>query len=316
MRNLSRFILVLVLLLMITSVATAGAPELEPFSTTGYTTDIEFEPLPSGDTKFHLVAQGETGGFFDGGAFTFEEWGVYYPETEPVYIPSLGLSVGANHGLLNVITNNQVSMYSGEVNMRFGGQAIITDLSDPYDVSAIGSFAVINGTADYINLKGQGTYEGDADYVFTVDYTPCEGKNCPDQCAAFGSKRLKVKKDKVEWRIENEGKNDLTVNSVTLSWLGSDVPLDKVIMGGKTLENSPAMDVPDPPIVPGHYSIIDLSNWGGEDRDIQVRSGKNAKLTFNFDDKGISQETSDYTILVEFAEGCAFTFVDFPPPAP
>ncbi len=100
MKNLSRVILVFVLLLLVTSIVAAGAPELESFSTTGYTRldpiPIQ-EPLPSGYIKFHLFAVGdpddstclrtlacaECGLIYPDenlwkmrGSFIFEEWGL------------------------------------------------------------------------------------------------------------------------------------------------------------------------------------------------------------------------------------------------
>ena len=317
MKNLSRVILVFVLLLLVTSIASAGGPRLESFSTTGYTLFYppelapEFETLPSGDTKFHLFAQGDTGGFFNGGSFTFEEWGVYYPETEPVPIPPLGFSVGANHGLLNIITDSTGSTYSGEVSMRFGGQAVLTfeDPADPFYLASIGSFTVLDGTGDYTKLKGQGTYDGDADFVFTVDYTPCKKGNC-QRCAVFGEDKLEFDGNTLEWTVTNEGNKKINIQNITINWPADNGVLKKVKLGGKTLEYYPKVN-PYPPIVPGNFSIIDLSGWEGKKKDIQIKNGKQAKLTFEFKTKYDDAVPSDYTILVEFAEGCAVTFVAF-----
>jgi len=356
MRNLSRVILVLVLLLLVTSVATAKGPDLEPFSTTGYTTNfIGLEPLgSSGFSKFYVFAQGGaavddddmcgiiyegkscaevcdeldndtdnpqpdyplcgTDGFFSDGSFVFEEWGIYYPPPEdpptvpPVFNP-YGISLGVNHGLLNVLTDG------GEANLRFGGLAAITfeDLSlasQPY--SSVGSFTVLDGEGDYKGLKGEGTYDGDAALAFTVDYVPCEGNDCPDRCAVFGTdykikknkvviKDIKLKKDKLEWGIKNEGEDDLIVSSIRLWWSAGDI-LDKVKYGGKTVfegsDNS------------GYYPI-DLTDWTGKPKDLELKANKKKKLKFEFDNKDISQEPSDYTILVEFSNGCAVTYVAF-----
>ena len=56
--------------------------------------------------------------------------------------------------------------------------------------------------------------------MFTVNYDPCGGKDqpaCPaDTCAVSGGD-LKIKKDKVEWEINNEGKKDITTSQVDLS---------------------------------------------------------------------------------------------------
>ena len=356
MKNLSRVILVFVLLLLVTSVASAARPEPPAsFATTGYTTNLvanpdfddgkppsatnpplipsEFAPLPSGHNKFHISAEGGpminddatclalygapcdavclgfTGqtcgvtGMFDGGNFEFEEWGLYYPT--PSITPQ-GVTVGANHGAMNIFTD------SGEANFRFSGQAFVNPTTDPPEQTVQGSFhSEKKGKGDYKKLKVEGTYQGNAGYVFTVDYTPCEGKNCSQQCAVFGDEKLKVKKDKIEWRIENKGANLLTVRNITLNWQGSDIALKKVKLNGKTIDDEPLSLPSVVPGVSGQWSYTDLSGWSGKDKDIQLKSGKQAKLTFEFDEKEISQEPSDYSILVEFAEGCAVTFVAF-----
>jgi hypothetical protein len=354
MKNLSRVILVFVLLLLVTGVASAARPEPEPFSTTGYSTNLvanpffdpsqppsatnppllpsEFVPLPSSHIKFHISAEGGpavnddaiclalydapcdavcvefTGqvcgvtGMFADGNFSFEEWGLYCPT--PVVIPQ-GVTIGANYGDMNIFTD------SGEANFRFGGQVFVNPL-DLLEQTVQGSFhSVKKGTGEYKKLKVDGTYQGNAGYVFTVDYSPCEDGNCQNRCAVFGGEKLKVKKDKVEWKIENDGANLLTVSNITLNWQGSDRALDKVKLGGKTIDDEPLSQPSVVPGVSGQWSNIDLSGWEGKEKDIQIKSGKKAKLTFEFVE-GISQEPSDYTILVEFAEGCAVTFVDFP----
>ena len=64
-----------------------------------------------------------TDGFFDDGSFTFEEWGLYYSPASYIFSPPSALTVGANHGLLNVIADR------GKVNLRFGGLAVIPEFS-------------------------------------------------------------------------------------------------------------------------------------------------------------------------------------------
>ena len=206
--------------------------------------------------------------------------------------------------MLNIETDD------GTANFQFSGQV-------DYTFQVDGSFISTGGSGDYKKFKTGGSYGGDAAYAFTVNYEPCKGKDCPDSCAVFGDK-FKLKKDKFEWKIKNEGKDDLTISSITIDWLGAEIepyvydniPLKKVKLGGKTLTDTPA-SLQTPPF-PGYYSIVDLSGWEGKEKDIQIKSGKQAKLTFEFEDKGISQNPWDYTILVEFAEGCAVTFVAFP----
>ena len=303
---------ILIMFLLLTSVASAAGPDVGAFSTTGYSPTFsfvdDFIPLPTGHIKFHILAEGDpadavcnfataatcgTDDFFantngSNGSFSFEEWGLYYPGPVPT---DQGDVAGANHGLLNVVTD------VGDANMRFGGLAVVNYGNPPSYVDAVGSFQVTDGSGDYKKLKGQGAYAGDADFVFTVDYTPTAELQ---GCAVFGSD-LKLKKDKIEWEIENESVNDLTASSISLWWpIGT--PLDKVKYGGKTVFDQ-SNDT--------GYAAIDLSTWTGKDKDIQLKANKKEKLTFEFATKPISENPWDYTILVEFSNGCAVPFVAF-----
>ncbi len=336
MKKLARLTAVVIVLLAFTSIAAAAAgPEPGPFSTTGYTTNLapnpyppewglpplipsEFEFLPNGYIKFHIRAQGEPGatndafcqdvygascqdvctapppygagkacgtdGFFPAGSFTFDEWGL----ADATY-------TGYNHGLMNVTTD------AGQAEVRFGGNA------DYFGVT--GGFAFLDGTEDYRKLKGEGAYTGGAGNVFTVDYTPCGGKDqpaCPaDTCAVFGGD-LKIKKDKIEWKIDNESAQDITASQVELVWPVTDGPITKVKLGGKTIYKGTL----NPPA-----ATIDLSTWDGKTKDLQIGAGKkDEKLEIEFA-KGadIGANPWDYTFLVKFAEGCGVPFVAFAP---
>lgn len=308
-------------------VVLAARPEPEPFTTTGYTTFYEPYPpvpLPSGHIKFHLKAQGGeeppadefcqvlavqlgfpagwittcdalcqavTGrncgaaGYFDG-QFAFEEWGIV-DWNDP-------LQRGANYGLMTVTTAE------GTADLLFGGvtaNQIVT-----------GSFLFLKGDGAYKQLNGQGTYFGSALPVFTVDYTPCgDGKKddpqCPaDRCAVFGDD-LKVKKDKVEWRIANGGGRDLVISSILVNWPPANGGLTRVKLGGKTIydQNSPAP-----------WVKIE-TGWRGKDKDREVGQGKAEQLTLEFAADYRAAQPHEYTLLVEFEGGCAVPFVAFPP---
>ena len=327
MKKFARLTAVLIVLLAFSGLAAAAGPEPGPFSTTGYTTNLvssglpdpyppvvpsEFEFLPNGYTKFHIRAQGEPGGandafclavygamcdavcsgftgntcgtagFFPNGSFTFDEWGL----VDANY-------AGYNHGLMNITTDD------GQAEVRFGGSA------DYFGVT--GGFAFLDGTKKYSKLKGQGVYDGGAGYVFTVNYDPCGGKDqpaCPaDTCAVFGGD-LKIKKDKVEWEINNEGKKDITTSQVDLFWPVAAGPITEVKLGGKKISAGPL----NPPA-----ATIDLSGWTGKDKDLRiVKKGEKLEIKFA-KDADISPNPWDYTILVQFAEGCGVPFVAFAP---
>ena len=58
MRKQAWFVFALVAFLALASVVAGGRPQLGTFTTTGYTTFLGGEFLPSGDIKFYLEAQG------------------------------------------------------------------------------------------------------------------------------------------------------------------------------------------------------------------------------------------------------------------
>ncbi len=336
-------LLIVAFLLIATGLATAAGPTLEPFSTTGYTTNLvpappipgfpplipsEFQFLPSGQVKFHIAAQGGpavdndalctalygapcnlvclgftgqacgTGGYFAGGSFHFDEWGVVNPAT-------FG---GANFGNLKISTDE------GQADMRFGGLAIPT-LAGPV---AQGSFLVDKASGAYKHdKKEEGIYTGGAGFIFNVGYTPlsftpCPDGVCPDRCAVFGAEP-KLKKEDMHWKIENEGEKTLTISSITVSWPEADGPITKVKLGGKTLYETPVSNPSVVPGTPGLFAVIN-TGWLGEMKDRQIDANKDAELKLEFANKGISDAASDYTLLVEFAEGCAVPFAAFPPP--
>lgn len=348
MKTLPSLLLAVVMLLLLTAATTAAGPMLEPFSTTGYTTNLvpappipgfppllipsEFQFLPSGHVKFHIAAQGGpavdndalctalygapcnlvclgftgqtcgTGGYFAGGSFHFDEWGVVNPTT-------FG---GANFGNLAISTSE------GQADMRFGGQAIPT-VAGPV---AKGSFLVDKASGAYKHdKKEEGTYIGGAGFIFSVAYTPllftpCPDGVCPDRCAAFGATEPKLKKEELKWKIENEGEKALTISSITVNWPQANGALTKVKLGGKTLYQTPVSNPSVAPGVPGLFAVID-GDWLGELKDRQIDAEKHDDLKLEFANKDISEEPSDYTIMVEFAEGCAVPFAAFStPPAP
>lgn len=347
MRRLLLLPVLLLAFLLMVSLATAAGPEIEPFSTTGYTTNLvpappipgfpplipsEFEFLPSGQVKFHISAQGGpivdndaqcmalygancqavcygftgqacgTGGYFAGGSFSFEEWGVVDPNT-------FG---GANFGNLAISTG------LGQAELRFGGQAIPT-LSGPV---AQGSFQVVKGTDAYKHdKKEEGTYTGGAGFVFTVDYAPlsfipCPGGVCPNRCAVFGAAEPKLKKDELKWTIENEGEKALTISSITVNWPEANGAITKMKLGGKTLYDQPLGQPSMIPGVPGLFTVLN-SGWLGHEKDRQIGADKQEELKIEFANQGSNGAASDYTLVVEFAEGCAVPFAAFaPPPGP
>jgi hypothetical protein len=337
MRRLSPILAVFVLFVVIT-VAAASGPTLTPFTTTGYTTNLvpapplpgfpplipsEFQLVPSGHVKFHISAQGGpavdndavcqalyglpcqslclaftgrpcgTDGYFANGSFRFEEWGVADPTT----------FAGANHGLMEVLTAG------GTATMRFGGRAIPT----PSGPIVAGSFQVLTASPAYHAVRqAEGTYTGGAGYIFTVDYTPlaCPGGMCPDRCAVFGE-TLNLQNKKLKWRLQNEAEKPVTLSRLIVNWPEANGLLTQVKWGGKTLYNQPVGYPSVVPGVPGLFAVID-SGWQGSPSDRRIGADKTVQVELEFAQHGIGQNQADYTLLVEFAEGCATAFDAFP----
>lgn len=326
MKTLRLLSLVAIILFLFASVAAAAGPGLDPFSTTGYTTNLvpappgfpvpvvpsEFQTLPSGFVKFHISAQGGpavdddalctalygapcqvvcfgftgkacgTDGFFDGGSFQFEEWGVIAPDF-----------TGPNYGLQTVSTAD------GTATMRFGG------MSDGTNVN--GSFEMLGGSPAYKKFKGGGTYAGSAGFVFTVDYTPAEPLT---GCAVFGED-FKIKKDEVKWQIANRGAASITIANVLLNWPEGNGDATQLRLAGHTIYSQPLGQSSLVPGVPGLWDNVG-SGWEGKDKDREIKAGQKRELRVQFANKDISEMSGDYTIVVTFDNGCAVPLVAFP----
>jgi hypothetical protein len=327
MKKLFRFTAILIVLLAFTSIASAARSEPGAFTVTGYASNViptgypppnnvfpkEFQPLPNGYFKVHLRNQGGPGvdnddycvatygapcqdicttpppyggglpcGVAGGlaGDFVFDEW----------ILLDATMSSGANHGLMTITTAE------GQANLRFSGVFGATALKASYEF--------LGGTGEYRSLKGGGTKAGTPSAVFTVAYTPCGGKDqpaCPvNRCALFGDD-LKLKKDKAQWTLSNNGESTATISKVMVVWPAGGPQLEKVKLTGKTIYATPAA-APATTIAAG---------WLGDVKDRQIGAGKQRDLWLEFGGN-ISALPSDYTILVEFAEGCAVPFVAFP----
>lgn len=281
MKRIITLLLVLVALLAVAGVVSADRPPLGPFSISGYPTG--FETISIGDNgyvKAKITNIGAVSGQLEG-TFVMDEVAVGDPS----------LLAGANSGTM------VISTAEGQVNLRFSGPGSALGVS--------GSFSILDGTDDYKKLKGQGEYAGDAALgAFTVNFTPCGGKDgpacSPNRCAVFGD-ALRPKNKKAEWRLNNEGESTQTMTDLRVFWpADANGDLVAVKLDGKEIYDQAVA------------TSGDLLTLSGPDRDRQLRAGKNGKLTFEFANGKISEAPSDYTVLVNFAGGCAVPWVAFP----
>jgi hypothetical protein len=153
MRKLALLLSVLVMLVTTAAATSAGKPEPQAFTLTGYTTVYNFGTRPNGRTWFHLTAEGTTSGYFSGD-FTFEEWG----EVDLDPLTGQGSGMGKNNGVVIITTPEGTSV------VRFNGK---TD-----SASVWGNFRIEQkeGTGAYADLKGNGDYTGNAGLVFSVTF--------------------------------------------------------------------------------------------------------------------------------------------------
>jgi len=311
-------------------IAVAAPPPLGPFTTTGYTTNGEFSPLSGGWLRFHVVARGGneteadnllceaaygrpcqdvclgflgqacgvTGSFQ--GAFEFDEWGVVQVLDNSTNPPRTGY--GANHGLV------AITAAGGDTNLRFDGQ---TD-----SVTVYGSFQLLDGGRGAKGPKVSGTYLGNGGYVFAVTYTPCagpQGTPSPTIPCAVSSGALKMEKGKVKWEFSNEDNAKLTLSSLRLWWPAANGAIEKVKLGKLAIAD-PGYHEPGLTDPAQYWTEIDLSGYGDRPQHLDIAKGKKMlELTFN---GPVSQDPADYVFLARFAEGCAATYVGWPPATP
>jgi hypothetical protein len=308
---------VLLLLLAGTASAAGGLPG--PFSTTGYTTNLvlveppeeepyvapsDAQPLPGGMMKFHMAAEG--GGeptvddeycqlFFGApcqvvcdalsgcgvggsiqGTFKFDEWGLHDFLT----------FAGPNHGYMTITSDG------GQANMHFAGYSAAGTVN--------GTFVTLDGTGEFEDLDAQGTYTGNAGFVFTVLYQPSTSPSDP-LCHVIGHD-LKANKKEVKWELTNHG-DSVTISSIMIVWPEGNGRLKKIELDGKIY------DLPlDPPL-----AVVD-SGWKFGPGSRRIGKDETKEMTFEFLHNA-SAEPSDYTIVVDFAEGCPALAVAFQPPS-
>jgi hypothetical protein len=347
MKHFTRLIVVLLVLVAFTNIASAARPQPEPFVTTGYTANIsliqtppyvvpwEFRMLPNNYAQFHFVNQGGSAVDDDNlcvsiygapcsalcasfglacgvsghftGSFVYDEWGVADQATQS----------GANHGTMSITTP------SGNADLKFTGRFDTTSVN--------GSFEFLGGTAAYEGIKGGGTKTAVPGVIFSVTHVPCGRQDqpaCPaDRCAVYGND-LKLKKDTAVWKIANKGEQKLTISRIMVVWTGANpaaIPdLNKVKLDNKTIARDIISTPWTDPMTNAAYRWADITavSAAAEDEAERQDDGDKAgtigvdnikELAFEFKRGDISQNPWDFTILVEFEGGCAVPFVAFPP---
>jgi hypothetical protein len=203
MKKFALPLVVLILLIVATGAVSAGKPEPEQFTITGYTTFYETRPLPNGRTWFHILAKssnatpednafctavlgmpcqatcqallaqpcGVTGAIE--GQFTFEEWGegILDPVT------GVGSGIGKNNGVVMITPTEKPHRKpdgrpDGRVVVQFNGKTDWTSVWGKFKIEkADDKPKKEDEKRPDAQFNGQGDYEGNAGFVFSVTFT-------------------------------------------------------------------------------------------------------------------------------------------------
>ena len=103
---------------------------------------------------------------------------------------------------------------------------------------------------------------------------------------------------KLYWTITNNGGSTVTIGSLSVSWPSVNSTLKKIKLGGD--------DIWDTGAEPPHLQIV--SGWHDDLRRRELQPGESAQLMFEFD-ANIDWAEANYTIIVDFEQGCSVEFL-------
>jgi hypothetical protein len=199
MKKLFLLLSVIALLIVATGAVSAGKPEPQIFTITGYTVNdpySDYETLPNGHLRLHILAQGGgedrkddklcktlygapcqtlcqdvksqacgVSGYFEG-KFAFEEWVDFDPLS----------GTATNHGVVTITPAKPHGKPDGRTDDR-----VVVQFNGTADSQRVlGKFKIekANGKPEQkvekrpdTRFSGQGDYEGDAGLVFSVMFT-------------------------------------------------------------------------------------------------------------------------------------------------
>lgn len=128
------------------------------------------------------------------------------------------------------------------------------------------------------------------------------GLVCPLVACAVSTVDLTFGSKDMKWKVANDGDGVIHVSRVVVTWPAANGSLKKVKLGGEELYTQltppPALDLGE-----------DAIEVAFDKRKIDPGNDEELKFEFEFD---ISQDETQYSIRVEFAEGCALDFVPGP----
>jgi hypothetical protein len=160
MKRLLPLFCILVILLASVGVASANSSQPDQFTITGYATSNEARPgRIAGRTAFNVTAAGTSSGYL-AGPFTFKEVGSVDLDEN-----FQGSGKGVNTGLITITKQNDPH---SQVTIWYGGQ--LDAFAQPLP-KVWGTWYVVKGTGSWNDLKGHGTYTGNAGDAFTVVFT-------------------------------------------------------------------------------------------------------------------------------------------------
>ncbi len=298
MKRLITLLSVLIVLLATAGVVAADPAPLGDFSISGVPTNMVSEDFPflgpedfiflggGGYAKFHVTNAGQATGSL-AGPFTMEEWGVV----------DLGTFTGANVGEVDIVNANPV----GDAHVRFSG---------PFDAFGVsGAFSFAGGTGAFSDLKMQGYYRGDAALgPFTVDFSPCRGQSGPacgvSRCAVFGG-NLEPQPSGAVWNVANLGNQSATIGTLFVDWPAINGRLLQIKLDNVTIFDQPT---------DARWALIGTSSgptWVSTARNRKISGRETSELEFVFENTGGNSAPSDYSVLINFTNGCAASWAAF-----
>ena len=117
------------------------------------------------------------------------------------------------------------------------------------------------------------------------------------ECSVEGAPSISLGDRDMQWQLTNTGGNPVTISRVQLSWPSSQGDLKKISLSGSLIWVG--SDAP--------FSA-DISGGWSDPGALVLGAGQTGTLDFDFKRRDKNDSQSDYSITVDFAEGCSVQF--------
>lgn len=117
-------------------------------------------------------------------------------------------------------------------------------------------------------------------------------------CIVYGESKLRKSKDKIKWRLRNAGSSDLTVEKISVSWHPEHDELKEVSLADKFVDRN---------VAPSQAIFTDAEMVPDRNKR-RFERGKKEDLEVKFEEDSEHRVDGDYTITIDFEEGCSVSF--------